>query len=376
MTLINFLTRIHFADGVLEEALRSEVERLDRRHPLIIASARHFESEIGQSVCSCFGVRTKFNTYSNIKSISTEDGVGEIAETYLESDHDVIIAFGGDNAIDLAKIARLALSRREPVRKLISEEGGAHGIRYSQPDLIVVPDMSGISSSVSDHSGLKLNNGKLAVLQSRNMIPDVVICDPTVALGSSRQEGASAAAGVISRGVSAYFAKGYNPPADGLALDSLNRMVSNAYSALDQDELSARREMMAGCLNSALSMQKGLCAVHAVSSALASVAESEIDFGAASRLLLPLVVKYYEYEGNPRSDALKRSLMIEDDVALANGLEGLLKPLPLPQSLSDMGVPKARLKQAAKLAGSDRAIRNGPRKIVQKEILSMLEAVY
>ena len=104
--------------------------------------------------------------------------------------------------------------------------------------------------------------------------------------------------------------------------------------------------------------------------------DNEIDFGATSRLLLPLVVDYYEFEGNPRNRALKRSLMINDDVALVNGLKRLLNPLPLPQSLSDMGVPRACLKQAAKLAGSDRAIRNGPRKIVQTEVLSMLEAVY
>lgn len=376
MTLINFLTRIHFADGVLEEALRSEMERLDRRYPLIVAGPSHLESAVGQSICSSFTVRTKIKTYSDIQAIATEETADDIARTYQDHGHDVIIAFGGDNAIDLAKIARLSIIRREPVGNLISEEGGTHGIEYSQPDLIAIPDISGISASVSDHSRLRLNNGKLVILESRNMIPDVVICDPTVTLGSSRQEGASAAAGVISRGVSAYFAKGFNPPADGLALDSLSRIVGNAYASLDQDELTARREMMAGCLNSALSMQKGLCAVHAVSSALASVADSEIDFGSASRLLLPLLVQYYEYESNPRSHALKRSLMIKDDMALANGLKGLLQPLPLPQSLSDMGVARSSLKQAAKLAGSDRAIRNGPRKIIQAEILSMLETVY
>lgn len=376
MTLINFQTRIHFADGVLEEALRSEVERLNRRHPLIVASEQHFESAIGQTICSSFDVRTKIKTYSDIQAVATEKVANSIANTYQESDHDMIIAFGGDNAIDLAKIARLSITQREPVGKLICEEGGTHGIGYSQLDLIVVPDISGISASVSDHSRLKLENGKLAVLESRRMIPDVVICDPTVTLGCSRKEGASAAAGVISRGVSAFLAKGYNPPADGLALDSLNRIVSNAYNALNKDELTAWREMMAGCLNSALSMQKGLCAVHALSSALESVVDNEIDFGATSRLLLPLVVDYYEFEGNPRNRALKRSLMINDDVALVNGLKRLLNPLPLPQSLSDMGVPRACLKQAAKLAGSDRAIRNGPRKIVQTEVLSMLEAVY
>ena len=37
MTLITYLTRVHFADGVLEEALHGEMERNAKRRPLIIA---------------------------------------------------------------------------------------------------------------------------------------------------------------------------------------------------------------------------------------------------------------------------------------------------------------------------------------------------
>lgn len=376
MTLINFLTRIHFADGVLEEALRSEMERMDRRRPLVVASDKHIESYIGQSIYSSFAIRTKIETYSAIPAAVSETTADNIAQAYQQGSHDLIIAFGGNTAIDLAKIARLAIARREPVCRLVREEGGTHGINCSQPDLIAIPDISGFSSSVCEYSHLRLANGKQAVLQNRQMIPDVVICDPTVTLGSSETAGASAAAGVISRGVGAFFARGFNPPADGLALDSLNRIVSNAEAALYNDELGARREMMAGSLNSALSMQKGLCALHAVTSALATVAESEIDFGAAGRLLLPHLVAIYADKDSARCRALKRSLMIREDMDLSSGLKRLLSTLPLPESLSTMGIAKTELKRAAKLAGSDRAIRNGPRQIRQSEVLSMLEAVY
>ena len=40
MTLINYLTRIHFGDGVLEEALWAEIEHNGKRRPLIIANAQ------------------------------------------------------------------------------------------------------------------------------------------------------------------------------------------------------------------------------------------------------------------------------------------------------------------------------------------------
>ncbi len=41
MTLINYLTRVHFADGVLEEATHSEMEAHGKRRPLIIAEEGH-----------------------------------------------------------------------------------------------------------------------------------------------------------------------------------------------------------------------------------------------------------------------------------------------------------------------------------------------
>ena len=42
MALITYLTRVHFADGVLEEALRSELELYGRKRPVIHCRCRGF----------------------------------------------------------------------------------------------------------------------------------------------------------------------------------------------------------------------------------------------------------------------------------------------------------------------------------------------
>lgn len=376
MTLINYLTRIHFADGVLEEALRSEMERMKKRRPLIVADLEHIEGGLGERLYSSFPIRTRIRSFSDVPPFVTESAADAAAELYRSEGCDLIIAFGGNSAIDLAKVARATIAMNEPVSQLVSEEGGMHGIGSAMPEMIAIPDVSGFSSAVSDYSWLKLEKSKQALLRARQMIPTVAICDPTVTLGSSDTAGASSAAGVISRSIDAYLAKGFNPPADGLALDSLNRVVNNAEAALKHDELTARREMMAGSLNSALSMQKGLCAVHAITHALAAVADDDFDLGAASRLVLPHLVRTYGESVAKRSDELKRSLRIDDDVELHSGLADMLRPLPLPDSLSKMGVSRDRLNEAAKQASSDRAIRNGPRHIRKSDILSILETVY
>ena len=57
MTLINYLTRVHFADGVLEEALRSEMEVNGKRRPLIVAEDGHLDGAVAERFFSSFPIR-------------------------------------------------------------------------------------------------------------------------------------------------------------------------------------------------------------------------------------------------------------------------------------------------------------------------------
>ena len=376
MALINYLTRIHFADSVLEEALRSEMERMGKRRPLIVAKHKHIEGGIAEGLYASFPIRTKITTFCEIPATVTEQAADQLAQLYRAENCDLMVAFGGNETIDLAKVARMALLHDKPAGLLDREEGGKPAAGDRTVDLIAIPDISGFSSAVSDYSRIRLDDGAQAIVRARQMIPTVVICDPTITLGTSAPSGASAAASVIARGVGTYFASGFNPPADGLVLDSLSRVVDNAEAALKHDDLGARREMMAGSLNSALSMQKGLCAVHAITNALAAVTKSPLDFGATSRLILPALVQFYSGVPCTRFDALKRSLRIRDEIDLAQGLTSLLGPLPLPNTLSRMGVKSGHLKEAALRASQDRAIRNGPRRLGKADVAHILQSVH
>ena len=74
MTLINYVTRIHFADGVLEEALRSEMERMDRRRPLVVAEDAHVAGGIGERLYSGFPLRARISTFSDVPPFVTVAG--------------------------------------------------------------------------------------------------------------------------------------------------------------------------------------------------------------------------------------------------------------------------------------------------------------
>lgn len=372
MTLINYLTRVHFADGVLEEALRSDMEHNGKRRPLIIAEDGHLTGAIAERFFSSFPIRTRAEIFTDVPARATESAARRIKEFYLGNDCDVLIAFGSNRAMDLAKVARIAIAFDEPVAALSNEEGGAQRISGSLPDLYSVPGILGFASAISDYTRVRLDAGGQVLLSSRHLIPCVTICDPTLTLGASPENSACAAAGVLARGIDAYLAPGYNPPADGLALDSLSRVAENLKKVLQDDDLPARREMMAAGLNSSLSLQKGLCVVHAISNAVASVSTAPMDPSALGGILIPRLVAFYGSRLNGRTARVQRSLGFDEADNLSEDLLELIATLPLATSLSELGVARSDLSKAAELAVTDRAIGSGPRSLRAHDVQDIL----
>ncbi|MEM1162984.1 MAG: iron-containing alcohol dehydrogenase, partial [Pseudomonadota bacterium] len=350
MTLINFLTRVHFADGVLEEALHSEMELHGKRRPLIIAENGHLTGAVAERFFASFPLRSVAETFTDVPPQATEAAAQAIAALYEKGRCDLLIAFGSNRAMDLAKVARIAIAHDEPVAALSSEEGGSQRIGPRLPDLYSVPGILGFASAISDYTRVRVTTGGQVLLSSRLLLPSVTICDPTLTLGAAEQPSAVAAAGILARGIDAYLAPGYNPPADGLALDSLSRVRTNIARVLDSDDLKARREMMASGLNSSLSLQKGLCVVHAISNAVASVASGPIDPSALGGILIPELVRFYGARTNGRTEQIKASLNLQSSCDLADGISEFLDDLPLPRVLRDVRVDVDTLEQAAALA--------------------------
>lgn len=376
MTLINYLTRVHFADGVLEEALRSEMERLDKRRPLIVAEHGQLSGAIAERFFSSFPIRTHADTFTAIPNRPTEAAARQITGAYRALDCDLLIAFGSNRAMDLAKAARIAIAYDEPISALSSEEGGAHRITSTLPELVSIPGILGFASAITDYTRVKLDVGRQVLLSSPHLIPNVTICDPTLTLGAPAWETSVAAAGVFARGVDAYLAPGYNPPADAMALDALSRVVRNISQALKNDDLGARREMMAAGLNSSLALQKGLCAVHAISNAVAAVSSVPLDPSSLGGVLIPELARCYAERDPARLEPIRQSLGLPERMPVAEGLARIILRLPLATTLADLGVRAEDLAEAATIAAGDRAIGNSPVLLTSERVMHILTAVH
>ena len=103
MTLITYVTRVHFADGVLEEALWSELEVNGKHRPLIVSDTRDIADEVAERLYAGFPVRTSVETFTDVPDIPTEETARHLADIYRQTDRDILVAFGRSTAIDLAK---------------------------------------------------------------------------------------------------------------------------------------------------------------------------------------------------------------------------------------------------------------------------------
>lgn len=376
MTLITYVTRIHFADGVLEEALWSEIKANKKKRPLVVTTPEILDDQLSERVFASLPVRTFIEVFSDVPSFPTEEAARKLAKAYKSNNCDVLIALGSGNTIDLAKAGRIAIEHDQPLSKFSHTQGGSRRISDTLPDLYAVPSITGFGAAVSAHSSVLMASGDRELLMCKKLIPTVTICDPTITLGANAELTASAGADAIARCIEAYLSRGYNPPADGIALDGLSRAVHHLHRVLENDNIESRREMMAASLNGALALQKGLGATNAINTALETVSGRSLDPGALSRLILPAVLRFNADTAKEKYQTIRHLLEIAPKQSLADGVKAFLKDLPLPENLADMGLNMNLINAAAPLAAHDLASVTNPRVADTNDLLSIMQSVH
>ena len=377
MTLITYLTRVHFADNVLEEALWSELESNNKRSALVLIDRNHLRMDHIERFLSGIPNRVKVSEYTSIPSTPDEETVRDAVASYNANNCDVIVACGSTQVINLGKAMRIAVVHDEPLATFTYENGGSSRISPDLPDLIATPDINGFGSAVNAHAPFKVEEGKQGLLICKKLIPTASICDPTLTLGVNSVESASAGADTIAQCVEAYLSNSYNPPAEGIALDGLRRAVNNIDKVLeDLGNLTARREMMAASLNGALALQKGLGACQAIANALAVVCATPNHSGVLNRVALPGVLNFNRPEVECKYASLRPTFRISEESDFVDGVQKFLSHLPLPGCFSELGISESELEDAAQIAAIDLACHTNPRKLGRDDFLSIMKSVH
>lgn len=266
MTTIHYLTQIQFDHGAVA-LLPQECARVGITRPLVVTDA-------GVKAAGVLDVALKaladvpHAIFDNTPSNPTEAAVRAAASAYRHAGCDGLIAVGGGSSIDLAKGVSIAATHEGPLTHYATIEGGSPRITAAVAPLIAVPTTAGTGSEVARGAIIIVDDGRKLGFHSWHLVPRGAILDPDLTMGLPPALTAATGMDAIAHCMETFMAPALNPPADGIAIDGLQRGWSHILKATqDGQDRQARWQMMSASMQGAMAFQKGLGCVH--SSAIA-----------------------------------------------------------------------------------------------------------
>jgi alcohol dehydrogenase class IV len=374
MALIYYVTQIQFDFGAVK-LLRQECERVGITRPLIVTDAGVKAAGVLQKAIDALG-GMPHAVFDQTPSNPTEAAVLAAAKIYRDQRCDGLIAVGGGSAIDCAKGVAIAATHEGPLTRYATIEGGSPRITDQVAPLIAVPTTSGTGSEVARGAILIVEDGRKLGFHSYHLVPKAAICDPELTLGLPPRLTAATGMDAIAHCMETFMAAAFNPPADGIALDGLQRGWAHIERATrDGSDRDARAALMSASMQGAMAFQKGLGCVHSLSHSLGGV-NPQLHHGTLNAMFLPAVIRF-----NAEAESVRKERRLER-MAQAMGL-GSASDLPdairdmnarlgLPKGLAEMGVQRDWFPKIVKNALADHCHKTNPREASAQDYERML----
>ncbi len=296
---------IHWGAGSVH-ALAGELERLGVERIALVTTK------------SLLGAALPFEPHITA-TIAQHAPIGQVEQAIKDAREDGVegvVSFGGGSPIDAAKIVALRL------------RGLPH---VAVPTTLSVAELAA-GAGFTDETGTK------GGLRDPDLLPDAVIYDAEVTLGTPMQLWLSTGIRSLDHAVEGFLADGEHPFNDVMALEAIRRLFDSLPRAkAEPKNLDVRTEnQLAAWFSFTLPGASASGLSHVMGKQIG--ARHGIPHGVTSCLLLPHVMRYLG-----RTKALPVS---------ADEVQNLIAELGLPQHIRDYGIGEPELNRAAsELAG-------------------------
>lgn len=378
MAFINYVTQIQFEFGAIR-LLPQECERIGMHRPLVVTDAGVRAAGVLQQALDALpGMNPP--VFDQTPSNPTEAAVRAACALYREHGCDGLIAVGGGSAIDCAKGVAIAATHEGPLSHYATIEGGSPRITAAVAPLIAVPTTAGTGSEVARGAIIIVDDHRKLGFHSWHIVPRAAICDPGLTLGLPPRLTAATGMDAIAHCMETYMSTAFNPPADGIALDGLERgwhWIERATR--DGSDREARLNLMSASMQGAMAFQKGLGCVHSLSHSLGGV-DPRLHHGTLNAVFLPAVVRFNA--GDAKVQAERRLQKMAHAMGLASASEipdavrDMTARLGLPTRLSELGVQREQFDAVIRGALADHCHKTNPREASPQDYREMLEASY
>lgn len=320
--------------------------------------------------------------FDSVKPNPTVSIVKEGVEIAKHYGSDVIVAIGGGSSIDTAKAIGIIMTNPE-FSDVVSLDGVADTKNKSLP-IIALPTTAGTAAEVTINYVItdEVKVKKMVCVDVHD-IPVVAILDPDLMQGMPQQIAASTGMDALTHAMEGYITKaGWLIP-DMFHINSMALLYKNLEKAAnDKDDKAIEMVAYAQYIAGMGFSNVGLGIVHSMAHSLGAYFDTP--HGVANALLLPHVLKFNGkvcpelYRNMGIAFGLDMSNTTDEEAVekVVNAVRELSKNLNIPQTLSEIDVPKEMLPTLAKQAINDICTSGNPRNVTVEDIISIYEEAY
>lgn len=375
MAFIYYVTQIQFDFGAIK-LLKQECQRVGISKPLVVTDAGVRAAGVLQKALDALE-GLPHAVFDQTPSNPTEAAVRAAAQIYRTQGCDGLVAVGGGSAIDCAKGVAIAATHEGPLTHYATIEGGSPRITDKVAPLIAVPTTSGTGSEVARGAIIIVDDHRKLGFHSWHLVPKTAICDPELTLGLPPKLTAATGMDAIAHCMETFMASAFNPPADGIALDGLERGWANIERATrDGSDRDARAALMSASMQGAMAFQKGLGCVHSLSHSLGGV-DPRLHHGTLNAMFLPVVVRFNaqapSVQKERRLERMAHAMGLSSAGDIPDAIRDMSARLGLPSGLAELGVQRDMYERIIQGALADHCHKTNPREASREDYVRMLD---
>jgi alcohol dehydrogenase class IV len=351
MLRYNYPTTIYYGSGSVKEMMKSIAQTGVRKVLLVSDPTLQKLGMVGHIADACKAAGLTAVPFCDVHPNPIEDDVLNGVKVYKKEKCEAFIALGGGSPMDAAKGMMILVDHPEPLAQYDDTKGGDQLIKKPLPPLYAIPTTAGTGSEVG-RSGVIIikSTGDKTILFHPTMMPKIAALEPELTKDLPKSVTVATGLDAFTHNLEAYFAPGFHPMADGIALQGLELILDNLPLVhKNPGDLEARGRMLIAASMGAAAFQKGLGMIHSMAHPLSS--ECGLHHGLANALCLPACIEFLENSdlSQEQRKRLKRVLQLFEERGLAGrtlsaSCHEFFAKLGIEFGLSRHGVKREQLK--------------------------------
>jgi alcohol dehydrogenase class IV len=293
--------------------------------------------------------------------------------------YDLIVGVGGGSSMDIASIASVMTTNAGTVYDYF----GINLVKNPGIPTILIPTTAGTGAEVTPNAILTDTKERLKkAVVSPHILPRVAIIDPLLHLSMPPSVTSSSGIDALTHAIESYTSNNATILTDLFAKESMIMIGRSLRTAVaNGNDMEARYNMAIGSLYSGISLANaGVTAVHALAYPLGG--QFNVAHGIANGLLLPYVMEFNVLGNIPKfaevaqflGEKLDHFSLLDQAYQAAKAVKAIYTDLKIPQSLTELKVPKEAIPAMAKAAVNvTRLMGNNPRTMTVQDVERIYE---